>query len=223
MIYDLNFSDSNAVRLWHYPELAKTIFEDDNELKVEIPIQILKTLPLRVDKELLAQTHQFIAGLPAEIQVHCIGPNLRESKMCLRFSLVAPTLSSVCTFLKQHNWPGNLEELKKLFKPIDEFIAYYGFGVDVGPDLMPTVGIKVFFGNSNVVERVKAVVTYLCSLGLCNQQKGNALVNWHGQSEVELQHLSAKKTLKRMVYLKFVCTPGSTPFVKAYNCYFTTD
>lgn len=218
LIYDIHDPKSDSPWLWHYPELAKTNLDSDPGLKVEIPMQILNSGGWELNDEIVSQTERFIQDLPKSIRVHCIGANFRNSEPCVRFSLTVPSLAELKTFFTQHEWPGDFSEFESLIEPIAKHIEYYGLGIDISEGLLPTVGIKVYVGNSHERDRIERIAEYLTEIGLCSESKKRALINWPGETKPSSPQM---ESIKRMAYLKFVLKPGQDCFVKAYNCYFT--
>ena len=223
LIYDIMNPSADSHYSWRYPELAKTSLTDDPEFRTEISMQILEAGNWNLDLNLKTETREFLQDLHKDIDVHCIGPNFRSQETCIRFSLTIPTLQILCDFLKANSWLGEIEAFKDIIGPIENYIEYYGLGVDIRNGLLPKIGIKVFVPADNAGYCMEKIAIHLYKLKMCKAGKAQALVNWIGESEYLLDGMQHPRKIKRVAYLKIVMSPGSESIVKAYNCYYSPD
>ena len=222
LIYDLVDPNSDKHYSWRYPELAKNDLNVDPDLKVEIPMQVLQSGLWDIPNSLLSEARRFIQDLHTGIQVHCIGINRRGANPCVRFSLMVPDIELITSFLREQQWAGNIEDMLGLIDPITDNISYYGFGLDIGDGLHPTVGLKIFVGNEDAASKMDRIAEHFCHKGLCSEAKRKALKNWIGKSSPNSDSLKHIGTINRMAYLKLVLHPEKASYVKAYNCYYST-
>jgi hypothetical protein len=124
---------------------------------------------------------RFFEKLPQSIFVSSIGIQTKRNIGSLRVYLVIPTYKKLFYFLKQFQWPGNLDALNKDLNGMENGCSLFGLCIDLGPALQPEIGIEFWYSTETSLERLQNLTEKLIDLKICTPKKADAFLKWNGE------------------------------------------
>ncbi|MEB3826589.1 hypothetical protein [Phormidium sp. CCY1219] len=123
------------------------------------------------------------SACPESVFVSHIGAMLSRNFPALRVNVKRLQPDGLIPYLQAVGWPGETTELEALMKELFALCDRITVCLDVGNKIYPQIGLECIFLKQPPSEpRWSILLDYLVELGLCERKKGEALLNWPGQT-----------------------------------------
>jgi hypothetical protein len=127
--------------------------------------------------------YRCFAACPNGVFVSHIGVMLSRKAPALRVNVKRLLPDSLVPYLQQIGWEGETAEVGALMRQLLAFADRITVCLDVGKRIYPQIGLEcILLKQPQSEPRWTAFVNYLVEGGLCAPAKGEALLNWPGQT-----------------------------------------
>ncbi|MBN1219837.1 MAG: hypothetical protein JXM69_12990 [Anaerolineae bacterium] len=199
---------------------------------VAAALQLLQNqaLPPPIETNLL----RCLAQLPAEASVFQVGMMLARPTEAIRLCIWDITPAEIPIYLTQLGWPGSTGDLAALISTLSGFVDIIMLDLDVGPAVLPKIGLECYFNTYRQPAREPRWPRFLAHLvetGLCCPAKRDGLLAYPGWVQPDSRqanwpdHLAPSPLLagcyqtvfiRGVHHIKIVYQPGQPCQAKAY-------
>jgi squalene-hopene/tetraprenyl-beta-curcumene cyclase len=165
-----------------------------------------------------------------------IGVMLGRPSAALRVHISDIQLQDLSGYLRRIGWEGDTVRTQALGRMLLDYTDLLVLCLDVVGELTPRLGLECFFAQRTGVDpRWRPLLEHLVALGMCAEEKADALLRWPGRvtpvddlvgwpADLIVRSLTRPPDLlgvieRRLSHLKVTCAPDVRTEVKAYFGY----
>ena len=119
--------------------------------------------------------------LPRKAGIFQLGLMMSRSLEAVRICLTGLNIDETIIFLKNMNWPGSTEKIRKILEKSLPMAHRFDIAIDIGETIYPKVGLEISFKekyiNKGSPKWVK-FLNYLREEKLCTEKKAEALLKY---------------------------------------------
>jgi hypothetical protein len=169
------------------------------------------------DNGVLETAAKCLSALPGGSRLYHTGFYLNEHLSSLRLVLVGLQPERLMTYLSNINWTGDISKIEMLLYDLKGRSDYLVFDIDIGPAVLPTLGIEMYFSDfrqSSLEPRWRSNLEWMVQKGWCTPEKMEGLLRYTGRHLVT--HFYRLNYLNSLNHLKIVYKNSDIMGVKAY-------
>jgi hypothetical protein len=186
LVYDIPDPRQSSITPWYYITYdPPPFFNNDISFQTEIIPAILGILDESVSSGIRSSWNWLFNNTFSATRVYALGFQANRQVDALRVVLIFDTFTDICSFLAEHNWLGDVDEMQEQTSDIIDGCDGYRLTIDVTPALQSKIGFECLYNLNSAENGYKRLTDKLVALGICTDAQQGAFLTWNGSFDLK--------------------------------------